>query len=31
LSREKKVSLRTAAFMKGIERVAQATMLGGVV
>ena len=31
LSREKKVSLRTAAFMVGIERVAQATMLGGVV
>jgi glutamate dehydrogenase (NAD(P)+) len=31
LSKEKKVSLRTAAFMKGIERVAQATMLGGVV
>ncbi len=31
LSREKKVSLRTAAFMLGIDRVARATILGGVV
>jgi glutamate dehydrogenase (NAD(P)+) len=29
LSREKKVSLRTAAFMVGIDRVARATALGG--
>ena len=31
LSQERKVSLRTAAYMVGIERVARATMLGGVV
>jgi glutamate dehydrogenase (NAD(P)+) len=30
LSREKKVTLRTAAFMVGISRVAQATALGGI-
>jgi len=30
LSREKKVSLRTAAFMLGISRVAEATALGGI-
>jgi glutamate dehydrogenase (NAD(P)+) len=30
LSREKKVSLRTAAFMLGIGRVARATALGGI-
>ena len=30
LSRERKVSLRTAAFMVGIERVAKATVLIGV-
>ena len=31
LSREKKVSLRTAAFMVGIDRVAKATQLAGIV
>jgi glutamate dehydrogenase (NAD(P)+) len=30
LSRERNVSLRTAAYMLGIERVAQATRLGGI-
>jgi glutamate dehydrogenase (NAD(P)+) len=31
LSKEKKVSLRTAAFMVGVERVAKATQLAGIV
>jgi glutamate dehydrogenase (NAD(P)+) len=31
LSREKKVSLRTAAYMVGVERVAKATQLAGIV
>ena len=31
LSVERKVSLRTAAYMLGTERVARATMLGGIV
>jgi glutamate dehydrogenase (NAD(P)+) len=30
LSRERKVSLRTAAFMLGIDRVSRATELGGI-
>jgi glutamate dehydrogenase (NAD(P)+) len=30
LSKEHKVSLRTAAYMLGIGRVAQATTLGGI-
>ena len=31
LAQERKVSLRTAAYMLGTQRVARATMLGGVV